>query len=148
MSASAAPFERLYAEVQQFYAHHLQLLDSGDAEGWAATFTEDGVFAPQTLPEPVRGRAALAAGLRQTSKELTEAGETHRHWHGMVAIDPQPDDTIRVRCYALVIATRHGGTSRLHRVCVCEDVLDRVAGRLYVRHRTVSRDDLPRAECS
>ncbi|MEU7742756.1 nuclear transport factor 2 family protein [Nonomuraea sp. NPDC049158] len=142
MSASDVPFERLYAEVQQFYATHLHLLDSGDAEGWAATFTDDGVFAPPTLPEPVQGRAALAAGLRRTAEDLAAAGETHRHWHGMVAVEPRPDGTIGVRCYALVIATRHGGDSRLHRVCVCEDTLVRADGRLLVRHRAVTRDDL------
>ena len=132
----------LYSEVNQFYAHHMHLLDAGLADEWAATFTEDGVFAPQTLAEPVRGRASLAAGLRTTVTQLATDGEVHRHWHGMITVRPD-GDVLRVRCYALVIATRQGGASRIHRACVCTDELVRVDGRLLVRHRVVTRDDLP-----
>ncbi|WP_203217529.1 nuclear transport factor 2 family protein [Nocardia arthritidis] len=135
-------FERLYAEVQQFYAQHFQLLDSGAAEEWAATFTEDGVFAPPTLPQPVRGRVALAEGLRRTIAELAAAGEVHRHWHGMISVDQDQDGSVRVTCYALVLATKLGGDSRLHRVCVCTDRLVREAGAFRVLHRSVTRDDL------
>ena len=34
-----------YSQIQQFYARHFQLLDSGAAEEWALTFTQDGSFA-------------------------------------------------------------------------------------------------------
>ncbi len=33
-----------YFEIQQLYARYNNAIDSGDAEGWAATFTSDGVF--------------------------------------------------------------------------------------------------------
>ena len=33
-----------YFEIQQLYARYNIAIDSGDAEGWAATFTPDGVF--------------------------------------------------------------------------------------------------------
>jgi 3-phenylpropionate/cinnamic acid dioxygenase small subunit len=142
VAVAPAPAE-LYAQVQQFYAYHFQLLDSGAAQEWAATFTPDGWFWPQTLPEPVRGRQALAAGVRRTHAALAEAGERHRHWHGMVHVVPESPDRLRVRCYALVFAIPTGGPPRLHLTCECDDVLVAADGGWQVARRRVTRDDLP-----
>lgn len=140
-----ATFAQLHTEVQQFYAHHFHLLDSGRAEEWAATFTEDGFFHPETLPEPVQGRAALTAGVRRTHRELTDAGEQRRHWHGMVSVVPRDGaEILDIRCYALIFATLRGGTSTLRMACVCEDVLVRVGDEWQVKERKVTRDDLPK----
>ncbi|GGZ81674.1 nuclear transport factor 2 family protein [Streptomyces echinoruber] len=139
-------FARLYAEVQQFYAHHFHLLDAGAAEEWAATFTEDGFFHPETLPEPVSGRAALAAGVRRTHEELAAAGVQRRHWHGMVSVMPREGaEVLDVRCYALIFSTPRGGSAELRMTCVCEDVLVRVDGTWQVKERRVTRDDRPTA---
>jgi 3-phenylpropionate/cinnamic acid dioxygenase small subunit len=133
---------QLQAEVQQFYAKHFQLLDSGDEQAWVQTFTADGWFWPAVLPEPVRGRAALAAGVAATHKKLAEAGERHRHWHGMVYVEPAGDDAVKVRCYAQIFAIPIGGQARLAMHCVCEDLLVRDEGEWKVAERRVSRDDL------
>lgn len=139
-------FDSVYIEVMQFYAEQMQRLDSGAADEWAATFTEDGTFDMPVLPEPVRGRAQLSAMVRRSAEQLAAAGEVRRHWHGMVAVRPE-GDTVAVRCYAMIYATPLGGETRLHRSCVCEDVLVRENGKLEVRDRRVTRDDgftLPR----
>ncbi|RSS78158.1 nuclear transport factor 2 family protein [Streptomyces sp. WAC06614] len=134
----------LHAEVQQFYAHQMQLLDLGEAEQWSLTFTTDAVFDVPTLPEPVRGRPGLVAAVRRARAEPAAAGERHRHFMGMADVRPLPDGTVAVRSYTIVYATPVGGASRVHRTCVCEDVLVRGAdGTLRVAHRVVSRDDLP-----
>ena len=136
-------FAQIYSEVQQFYAHHFHLLDSGAAQEWAETFTEDGFFHPETLPEPVRGRAALAAGVARSHQELAEAGERRRHWHGMVSVTPRDDARVLdVRCYALIFTIPRGGTPSLRLTCVCEDVLVRVGEAWQVKERRVTRDDL------
>ncbi len=141
-----AAFAQTYAEVQQFYARHFHLLDSGDAEGWAATFTEDGFFHPETLPEPVAGRAALAAGVRKAHQGLLDEGVQRRHWHGMVSVVPGRDpDVLNVSCYALIFTTPRGGTPSLHLTCVCQDVMVRVGDTWQVRERRVTRDDMPAA---
>ncbi|MET9295644.1 nuclear transport factor 2 family protein [Streptomyces sp. NPDC003077] len=140
MSLTTLTPERLRAGIEQFYARHLHLLDDGDAEAWAETFTEDGVFALPGRPEPTRGRAALAEGARRAHAERRGSGETHRHWHGMTDISPRDDGTVHVRCYALVVATPRGGDPRLHRSCVCEDVLVPVGSGWQVRSRRVTRD--------
>lgn len=144
MTVAAPPgFDRDYVEVQQFYAHHMQLLDSGAAEEWTGTFTEDCVVTLPTLPEPIRGRAGLAKAVARAAADRSARGEVQRHWHGMVAVYPNEDGTARVRCYALVFLTSVGGVPRLHRTCVCEDVLVRDANGWLVRERFVTRDDLP-----
>ncbi|MYW97962.1 nuclear transport factor 2 family protein [Amycolatopsis rubida] len=136
-------FHRIYAEVLQFYARTMQLLDAGRAADWAESFTEDATFAMPSRPQPVRGRDELTAVAREGAAGLAKAGEVHRHWHSMVSVEPGSDATLAVRCYAQVVATKLGGSSRLHRICVCEDVLVRGGdGRLRVRSRRVTRDDL------
>lgn len=139
---TSSSIESLYAEVQQFYARHMHLLDAGDGEGWARTFTEDGSFAPPSLPEPVVGRRALADAVTKAAAALAETGETHRHLLGMVAVEQRADGALGVRSYAQIIATPRGGSPRLHLMCVCDDVLVRVDGELKVRERRVTRDDL------
>ncbi|MFJ8888504.1 nuclear transport factor 2 family protein [Streptomyces sp. NPDC102402] len=139
----AAEAAVLYAEVQQYYARQMQLLDLHRPQEWAETFTEDATFDVPTLPEPVRGRAALVASTRRAHAQLAEAKEQHRHVIGMLDVRPQEDATVQVRSYAVVYASTVGQGSRVHRMCVCEDVLVRDAdGRLQVRARLVTRDDL------
>ncbi|MFE6848431.1 nuclear transport factor 2 family protein [Streptomyces sp. NPDC057686] len=139
---AAAAFGVLYAEVQQFYAHQMQLLDLGESQLWAETFTEDAVFDVPTLPQPVRGRAGLVAATSRSAAQLAEAGQRHRHFMGMFDVCERPDGAVDVRSYAIVYASQIGGESRVHRVCVCEDVLVRAEGALRVATRRVTRDDL------
>ncbi|GAA4097986.1 MULTISPECIES: nuclear transport factor 2 family protein [Streptomyces] len=140
--APTAPAE-VYAEVQHFYARQMRHLDSGEAEVWAGTFTADGSFAPPSLPEPVRGRPALTEGARKAAAGLAAAGETHRHWVGMLTVTPADDGSLTAESQVSIIAVPRGGPARLHLVCTCRDVLVREAGELLVRERVVTRDDRP-----
>ncbi|MCX4457450.1 nuclear transport factor 2 family protein [Streptomyces sp. NBC_01340] len=139
---SATGFAALYAEIQQFYARHMHLLDSGATDEWAADFTEDASFSVPTLPAPVSGRDALASAVRRTADANAASGEQHRHWPGVFDIRPQEDGSVVVHSYTTVYASPRGGESRVHRVCTCTDVLVRQGGRLLVRTREVARDDL------
>ena len=47
-----------YIEIQQLYAKYAQTLDLGDAEGWADTFTADGVFGETVGHEALKAFAA------------------------------------------------------------------------------------------
>jgi len=135
-------FGDLYAQVQQFYAHQMQLFDAHDAERWAATFTEDAVLDVPTLAEPVRGRANLTSNVLRNQARQQRSGQRLRHWVGMLDVQARRDGELRTRCYALVYVTPRGGSSRLLRVCVMEDTLVRVRGKLRPRRRLVTRDDL------
>lgn len=133
----------LHTEVEHFYARQMQLLDRHACEEWADTFTVDGVFDANGLPEPAKGREAIAAGARAATSRLVTEGLVHRHWLGMLTVDEQPDGTVAARSYALVIQTEQGGASVLHRSTVCEDLLVRADdGSLRVRDRKVTRDDI------
>jgi hypothetical protein len=72
-----------YIEIQQLYSRYNMAIDSGDAEGWAATFTPDGVF--QTFT----GHDALV-GFINTWKERMKGGNM-RHWNSNLAITPTAD---------------------------------------------------------
>ncbi|CAL9327125.1 nuclear transport factor 2 family protein [Streptomyces sp. SudanB182_2057] len=131
----------LRARVEQFYATQMRLLDAGEAEAWADTFTEDAVFSANAQSGPTCGRAAIAAAARRTSAELRAAGRTRRHWIGMSAVEPAEDGSVRVASYALIIETEVGGSPILRMSTTCDDVLVDDDG-LRVRHRTVARDDI------
>lgn len=140
-TSDTAVLTQLRAEVEQFYAEHFHLLDSGAAQEWANTFTADGAFVPPDGRPTVHGRQALATSVAAGYQRLLAAGETHRHWHGMVAIRPQDDGTLHVHCYALILATPRGGPTRTHLSCLAQDIFVREQGRLLLRERRVSRDD-------
>ncbi len=62
-----------YADIQQLYARYNIAIDSGDAEGWAATFTPDGVFNTFT------GHDALVGFVKMWREKL--GGATRKHWN-------------------------------------------------------------------
>ncbi|MFL1429448.1 MULTISPECIES: nuclear transport factor 2 family protein [unclassified Nocardiopsis] len=132
----------LLLEVQHFYARQMHHLDEGRVEEWAATFTEDGVFAANAHPEPATGRAAITAAARATTEQLARDRVRRRHWLGMLDVRPGADGTITAVSYAQILSTRIGDRSELLLSCTCEDVLVREGGELLVRHRQVRRDDI------
>lgn len=133
----------LYVEIQQFYAYQMQLLDSGNADAWADTFTEDGVFAANAHPEPAVGRETIRVAATKAKAQHAEQGLQVRHWLGMVEVQEQEDGTARARSYALIINTPRGGQAVVQLSTTCDDLLVRGEdGGWLVRHRKVERDDL------
>jgi 3-phenylpropionate/cinnamic acid dioxygenase small subunit len=132
----------LYAEIQQFYAEHMQLLDDGKVEEWAAKFTEDGTFATDIHPQPARGRTAIVTGARQVADQLAAQGVVRRHWLGMSAI-AREDETLRVRSYALVLQSTVESGTQVRTSTTCEDVLVPVQDGWRIRERTVHNDVPP-----
>jgi SnoaL-like protein len=132
----------LYQQIQNFYAYQMQLLDDGAVDEWAATFTEDGVFAANAHPEPSRGRAAIAAGAGAATRALRERKVQRRHWLGMLSVRPDGPDTVRARSYAVVLETPKGGQAKLLLSTVCVDLLVRSGDGWLVQDRQVTRDDL------
>lgn len=83
-----------YLEIQQLYARYAHTLDLGDAEGWADTFTPDGVFADST------GRAELIT----FAEGFYGRGGDARHWNSQVLITPTADGADG-SCYLLLVNT-------------------------------------------
>jgi hypothetical protein len=131
----------LYARLQHFYARHMQLLDDGDATGWASAFTDDGSFGQDTRPEPRRGREVIAERMRLNTARLAEQKLVRRHWVGNLTVTPVPDGTLRTRYYALVVDTPPGGPAALRLSTVCDDVLvPGDDGGWQVKSRYISHD--------
>jgi hypothetical protein len=136
-----------YARLQRFYASQMQLLDAGRTQEWAATFTDDAIFEAGAL-EPVKGREAIEAGAAAVAAKFVADGIARRHWIGMIAVDGDGSDNgegLAVRSYALVLEIPAGGTVNVSRSTVCHDVLAADGASWQVRHRKVTRDDLPAA---
>lgn len=146
--AAAPPVSgEVYAQIQQFYAEHMQLLDAGEAEAWADGFTEDAVFAQNVKPEPWHGRETIARSIRRGVDRLAERGVVRRHWFGMVTASPAPvgegqdgGERVRTRYYAVVFETPQGGKASLYLSTTGEDVLVRRDGRWLIEHRLVEHD--------
>lgn len=130
----------LYAEVQQFYARQMRLLDARKLEAYAATFTEDAVFGHTPGREPARTRAGIIKDLYEVHKRFENDPQQRRHMFTMMDIEPRDDGSIRSTCYALVLTTRPQGSPELVRSCVVHDVLVRENGTLLNRSRHVEHD--------
>lgn len=130
----------VYADIQHFYSRQMRLLDSGRAEEWAATFTEDGVFEETTKPEPLRGRATVEAVARARVDQIAGDDLTRRHWLGMLEAEQAADGSVHTRFYAVAMSTPHGGRLDVYVSTECADVLVHVNGDWLVRHRRVRHD--------
>ncbi|MEO3977582.1 nuclear transport factor 2 family protein [Streptomyces sp. CAU 1734] len=134
----------VYAQVQQFYTWQMGLLegDEADPEAWAATFTEDAVFASTVQPEPERGRAAILASVRAGVAGIAAQRLDFRHWFGMVGVEEGDEEgSLRTRYYALAMATPRGGSLKVRGSLLCYDDLVRgESGGLLVARRTLVAD--------
>jgi hypothetical protein len=86
-----------HAEIHNLYALYNLCSDAGDAEGYAACFTEDGVLEVQPRGLVVRGRAALVA-----YKQEDKAGRAElyrRHWNASLHLERIDATAVRGRAY-------------------------------------------------
>ena len=72
----------------------MRLLDALDVEGYAQTFTEDGVTDHAHRSEKVEGRAALIAGASAALPRYK--GVAVRHWNDHYLIDEVDENTLNV----------------------------------------------------
>jgi actinorhodin biosynthesis protein ActVIA len=128
-----------YIEVKTFYALQMRLLDALDIEGYAATFTEDGVTDHAHRGEKVVGRAQLIAGAKAALPRY--ANGAVRHWNDHYVIEEVDDNTINVSYCSLVTRTDKAGNVTFEPTFFIEDVLVRVNGELQAKSRTIHRDE-------
>ena len=96
-----------FVSISDFFGRYCWRVDEGDEEGWAALWTEDGVFAG-VLPEPVVGREALKMIPRGS---MASGKGTIRHHVGSLNCDYDGEgrDTVIARYYNLVTNWIDGG---------------------------------------
>lgn len=129
-------------EVERLYARQSRLIDSGDAAGWAATFTADGAFHSPSYPEPAVGTPALVA-FAERYAEGQRSGTVSRHVVTNVDVVPGADaDHLTAYAYLQIVATPRGEASRLVRLTTLTDELVRGDdGAWRFATRRVTRDD-------
>ena len=69
------------AEIHNLYAHYNLVLDAGDSEGWAETFTEDGTF------NSSEGRDSLI----EFADSFHAANPNTRHWNTNIHVTRTPE---------------------------------------------------------
>jgi hypothetical protein len=87
-------------ELTALYARYTDAFDSGDAERFAALFTEDGAF-DRDGAEPVRGRTALDALVRSAA-----TGTPRRHLVSAIQLEPGQAGRASGSAYVTVLGCR------------------------------------------
>ncbi len=119
-------------EIRQLYARYAHTIDTGDAEGWADTFTADGVFGN------AHGRAALVEFVHTVYKQNQELGRQSRHWNNQILIEPTAEGAAGT-CYLVLYNT--GVTPPAIRLTgVYEDTLVKTSNGWRFTARVVKRD--------
>ncbi len=129
----------LYAEVQQFYAMQMQRLDRVDAEGYAATFTDDAEFIHSPGQPGSRTRAGITRDVYKVAEQFKTDPQQRRHWFNMVNLEPLDDGRIKSTVYCLVVKNRAGQKPDFVS-CVVNDILVRLDGELLTQYRRVEYD--------
>jgi hypothetical protein len=96
-----------YVSISDFLGRYCWAVDEGDEEGWAALWTQDGVFAG-VMPEPVVGREALKGVPRMA---FAGGGGKMRHLVGSLHCDYAGEErgTVIGRYYNFVTNWLNGG---------------------------------------
>jgi actinorhodin biosynthesis protein ActVIA len=138
---STLSFTDLYAEVQQFYAKQVQLLDGRAFEAYAATYTEDAEFEHSPGVPPARTRPGILAELKEFHKRFEADPVQRRHWFNGFMLEPQVDGSINSTFYAMIVHVRPGVREpEIGPSCVVHDVLVWQDGALLTRSRRVEHD--------
>ena len=86
--------------IHELYSRYSWAIDLGDGEGFAAGFTEDGVFrsvdgfGPQAHGREELLRFPIPAGLRERGGQ---------HWTSNIVIDFAGDDLAHAQCYVVAL---------------------------------------------
>ncbi|MCJ0903076.1 nuclear transport factor 2 family protein [Rhodococcus sp. ARC_M6] len=139
---SLAP--EVVTSIHQLYGMQSHLIDTGQSDSWAKTFTIDGKFHSPSYPEPVVGFTELTAFAARFFAGASAVGEVHRHVLTNLAIESHEPGVVTVRGYLQIVATVIGGESRLVRMTTITDRVVRVNEEWRIDRRVVSRDDTPR----
>lgn len=144
MSATSIPAQdRL--DILDLYARQSHAVDSSDGDGWAATYTEDGVFESPTYKLTARGRTELKEFAEKSNGSALERGEQFRHLITAVVLEPVGQGRIDAKAYLTIIATTKDG-SRIDRSLVVIDELRKDDGQwLFLSRKTYRDQPMPAA---
>jgi hypothetical protein len=126
-----------YADIQQLYARYNLAIDTGDAEGWAATFTPDGVFNNTN-----KGHDALVQFIKDWRDKRD--GANRRHLNSNMVLTPTSDGA-KGAIYLLLLNVGVRPAT-IATTGIYEDVLLRTPQGWRFKSRIVHADPAPRTE--
>ncbi|MDN5843925.1 MAG: nuclear transport factor 2 family protein [Alcaligenaceae bacterium] len=131
--------EATIAVLRNLYAKQAHLIDTGQHDDWAHTFTPNGEFNSPSYGQPAVGYDQLAGISKTFSESAAQNGERHRHLIENIWVVKSDASTAHVRAYVLILATRSGQTeTRILRVVTNDDQLEKSGDDWVVRARTVT----------
>ena len=86
-----------WIEIHSLYAYYNLCSDSGDAEGYASCFMEDGVMDLVTRKLVIKGRRALAEFKHKDVESRN--GRYRRHWNSGLLLRKRADGSVHGWCY-------------------------------------------------
>lgn len=124
-----------YTDIQQLYARYNLAIDTGDAEGWAATFISDGVFNNTN-----KGHAALVQFIKDWREKRD--GANRRHLNSNLVLTPTADGAnASIYLLLLNVGVR---PSVIASTGIYEDALVRTPQGWRFKSRIVHGDPAPR----
>ncbi len=127
-----------YVEIQNLYGFYNLASDAGDADAYAACFTEDAVLRIETLDMTVTGRANLHAF--KLKDAAGRGGRYRRHWNGSLHLRRRDDGTVLGRCYLQAFNGNPGSLPELADVGCYEDTILQEAGEWRFAKRIIRMD--------
>jgi hypothetical protein len=130
--------------IEDLYARYCVALDTGDEEGWVATFAEDGEFLGRAQ---ARGREELLGYHRERmAARATEPFTNPQHWNANLLLREESPE-VHGFAYVMRIATlRADGGIQIVREGAYRDLMRNVDGRWLFVSRRVSFEPLPYTE--
>jgi hypothetical protein len=85
-------------EIEELMARYAWALDTGDFEGYAACFAEDG-----WLEHWPQGKCVGREGLKRATDSLWYDKPNHylgrQHWMNQILMTPEGEDGVRIKCF-------------------------------------------------
>ncbi len=127
-----------YTAIQNLYARYNWCSDTGDADGYAACFTEDGELSLPGIGLEIRGRENLREFKRQD--KARRGDRIRRHWNSGLWLEAAGDDTMRGRCYLHGYDGAPGEAPVLNDIGAYDDTIVRRGGEWRFARRIITMD--------
>ena len=127
-----------WAEIHNLYAYYNRCSDSGDAEGYASCFTENGVMDLVSRKMVATGRQAL---IEHKHRDVAgRNGMYRRHWNSGLMLTKQADGSVRGWCYLHAYNGVPGSLPVLQGAGVYDDTIVAVDGEWKFSYRKLTMD--------
>jgi hypothetical protein len=127
-----------YADIQNLYAYYNLVSDAGDADAYAACFTQDGSLVIPAIGLEVRGWQELSAF--KAADAARRGGRLRRHWNSGLYLEADGPDSVRGRCYLHGYNGKPGEILQKADIGIYDDRIVRTAAGWRFARREITMD--------